>query len=535
LEGQTLSHGCTSSVDEGDLAGEPVRRPGACRLTVQRSFEYRRTVKNFAMITRTIRFLSILVLALTAPPTRAVTIETVPIGNVGNPADPQLDMQGGCCYGTVDHKFRIGLYEVTNDQYVEFLNAVAATDPYELYNDQTATHPRGGIVREGESGSYSYSVKPHFGNKPVNWVGFWDAARFANWMHNGQPVGPQGPDTTEEGAYNLGGVTYPDNDSVTRQEGARWFLPSENEWYKAAYYDPRTEAQGGPPGDDHYWHYATMSDELPTRATSNATGDVTNPGRNVANFDYSVTWNRAVGNVTTVGGAGDQSTSFYGTYDQSGNLWELNDTIIKRSGDRNFRGNRGGNWDETPRLMGSNWRGVAGIEDCGGRWQCFGGSVGFRIARAFSPLDLNGDDQVDHEDIDLLTREVRRWTLNTAYDLNDDGVVNADDRRVWVEDLKNTYFGDSDLNGVFDSSDLVQVLVIGQYEDGLSGNSSWSTGDWDGDGEFGSSDFVFALQAGGFEQGPRTSLAAVPEPAGGLTVPLGLSLLWLNRRRAAGP
>ena len=70
-------------------------------------------------------------------------------------------------------------------------------------------------------------------NRPVNYVSFWDAARFANWLHNGQPTGPQGPGTTEGGAYHdVGNQTL-----FGRNAGAKFFIPTENEWYKAAYHD----------------------------------------------------------------------------------------------------------------------------------------------------------------------------------------------------------------------------------------------------------------------------------------------------------
>ncbi|MCA9215162.1 MAG: PEP-CTERM sorting domain-containing protein [Planctomycetales bacterium] len=76
-----------------------------------------------------------------------------------------------------------------------------------------------------------------------------------------------------------------------------------------------------------------------------------------------------------------------------------------------------------------------------------------------------------------------------------------------------TWFGDSNLDGVFNTSDLVTVFQEGQYEDGIDGNSSWTTGDWNGDGEFDTGDLVLAFQDGGFEVGPRQSVASVPEPS----------------------
>src|SRR4029079_10773318 len=111
----------------------------------------------------------------------------------------------------------------------------------------------------GPSGSYSYDVigSP---NHPVTYVSWGDAARFANWMHNGQPTGGQGPATTETGAYTLNGATTQVAlSAVTRNPGSKWFIPTENEWYKAAYYQPA--ASGG--DADSYWAYPMKTYNLP--------------------------------------------------------------------------------------------------------------------------------------------------------------------------------------------------------------------------------------------------------------------------------
>ena len=98
------------------------------------------------------------------------------------------------------------------------------------------------------------------------------------------------------------------------------------------------------------------------------------------------------------------------------------------------------------------------------------------------------------------------------YDLDSNNVVDWNDHRFWVHYYANTYIGDADLNGAFESADFVQVFAEGKYEDDIAGNATWGSGDWDGDGDFTSSDFVIAFQDGGYEQGPRTGVAAVPEP-----------------------
>lgn len=121
----------------------------------------------------------------------AVTIPTVPVGNAGNAADTTG-------YGAVAYDYRIGTTEVTNAQYVEFLNAKAASDPLGLYSGEMTSLVYGGIIRNGVSGSYNYESKLNMSDKPVNFVDWYDAVRFANWLNNGQGGGD-----TETGAYTL--------------------------------------------------------------------------------------------------------------------------------------------------------------------------------------------------------------------------------------------------------------------------------------------------------------------------------------------
>lgn len=279
--------------------------------------------------TRAILFAAFLAFSLATA--HAVVIPTVPVGNPGNANDP---LTGGL-YGGVAYDYRIGTMEVTNAQYAEFLNAKAtSSNPLGLYNNFMGSSPFGGISRSGAGtipDPYVYTTKTDMGNKPVGHVNWYDAIRFANWLHNGQGTGD-----TETGAYTLlGGSEVPINgQTITRNSGATWFLPSEDEWYKAAYYQPA--AEGG--DSDGYWLYPTASNNAPTPATANSTGDISNPGANVANYFSAANWNGLNGNVTTVGSAGPLSDSFYGTADQGGNVLEWNEVLINGSA----RGQRGG-------------------------------------------------------------------------------------------------------------------------------------------------------------------------------------------------
>lgn len=257
-------------------------------------------------------FLFAVVLAHAAP-APAVTIDTVPVGEAGNANDPLT----GNLYGGVAYAYRIGATEVTNAQYVDFLNAKAASDPLGLYNPSMNSDVRGGIVRSGVDGSFTYAPKANMADKPVNYVSWYDAIRFANWVGNGQGAG-----STETGAYTLGilgaGGVPTSGSTIARNPSATWFLTSESEWYKAAYF--QRAAQGG--DADDYWLYPTATNSAPTLATASSVGDVSNPGRNVANANLSADWNGRDGNVTTVGTAGPLSTGFFGTSDQGGNVWE---------------------------------------------------------------------------------------------------------------------------------------------------------------------------------------------------------------------
>lgn len=143
--------------------------------------------------------------------------------------------------------------------------------------------------------------------------------------------------------------------------------------------------------------------------------------------------------------------------------------------------------------------------------------------------DYNGNDVLDAGDLDLQAEKI--GTNDPEFDLNGDGQVTYDDRVFWVEDasVKNSYIGDADLNGEFNSGDFVQVFTAGKYESGDA--ATWSEGDWTGDGLFNSGDFVAAFTSGGYELGPKNAVASVPEPASIVMTLLGIiGLLTLRRR-----
>ncbi|MFO7181774.1 MAG: SUMF1/EgtB/PvdO family nonheme iron enzyme [Pseudomonadota bacterium] len=256
-----------------------------------------------------IRVLSLLVLSagltLPAMPLGAVTIDWVPVGDPGNTHKVfcQLGMAGFPC-GGVAYEYSSSKYEVTNAQYAEFLNAKAASDPLQLYHPSMGSDVHGGIVREGSDGSYTYTVKPGFENKPVNFVSAFDAMRFANWLNNGQ-----GNADTEAGAYTLlGGTPIPSNGGVVgRNPDATIALATASEWYKAAYYD----AVSGT-----YFRSAAASNQFITCA-------VPGPTPNTANcLGVGPGPTPGLPHTVTDVGAYTGSPSPYGTFDQEGNLFE---------------------------------------------------------------------------------------------------------------------------------------------------------------------------------------------------------------------
>jgi formylglycine-generating enzyme required for sulfatase activity len=261
-----------------------------------------------------------LVLLLMGSALRAQSIDMqyVTVGNPGNAPDPATGHQ----YGEVDYTFDIGEYDVTDSQYCTFLNAVdpSGANTLSLY-DSSANNAEYGIsLNSGAANGSKYSVISGYANMPVVDVDYWDTLRFANYLDDGN---------TESGAYTLlGGSTdaygTPSNASgllanPQPNAGATVWLPSENEWYKAGYYSPVLNS-----GNGGYYTYATQSNTAP--------GNIIGGGSNEANYStgngYSVTQQPyppvSSTNYLTAVGSFTGSQSYYGTYDQSGDVanWE---------------------------------------------------------------------------------------------------------------------------------------------------------------------------------------------------------------------
>jgi hypothetical protein len=129
------------------------------------------------------------------------------------------------------------------------------------------------------------------------------------------------------------------------------------------------------------------------------------------------------------------------------------------------------------------------------------------------PGDFDNSGTLDVGDLDQLIRAIDEGSNDAALEINGDSIVNTLDFDVWVHDWFGTYYGDANLDGEFNTVDLVAVLAAGHYEDDERGNSRWSTGDWNADRDFTSADLITALADGGYEQGPRPATIVVPEPS----------------------
>jgi len=191
-------------------------------------------------------------------------------------------------------------------------------------------------------------------DRPVNYVSWGDAARFTNWLHNGQPSGLQGPGTTEDGSYLLNGATTDEELlAVTRGSDATWVLPTENEWHKAAYH--KNDGDTG-----NYFEYPTSSDAPPT-------AEAPAGGSNSANYLLAVT-------DFTDAGAYTDSDSPYGTFDQGGNVGEWTESSVGTA-----RVYRGGSAFDVSAPLSASFQQIhdPSVEQ---------GSIGFRVATVVEPV-----------------------------------------------------------------------------------------------------------------------------------------------------
>jgi formylglycine-generating enzyme required for sulfatase activity len=338
--------------------------------------------------------------AVSAAGTRAVvTVKTVTVGTPGNPpvavvpftdavyrscADAPDTARGCQLVGGVKYRYGIGQLEVTVKQWVAFLNTVdpGGRDRHHLYDptQSSSVWPKYGqinISSDARSGRHYSVAYPEWADKPYGFANFLRAARFVNSLYNGRLLSKRaGSDAgltyvsysvrlsrrTERGMYNLARRT---RSGATRAHESGFVVPSQDEWIKAAYYDPK----GG--GTYSYWKYPTnpgvFGDGTATAPAATvldpSSGDVTNAATQPLATYHAAgvaapTWCPAAveppdncstvnpfgidpatyaqlyqGSLSTVGQA--KTTSPWGTLDQGGNAVEWTDTITPPPSGRN--------------------------------------------------------------------------------------------------------------------------------------------------------------------------------------------------------
>ena len=240
--------------------------------------------------------------------TDTVEIDWVVIGSPGNAPDDTG-------FGTVDYEYHISRTELTQRQWAVFLNAVdpAGRDVFRLGGHCLESSMCEGVRKNQTNPDGSkYSVDCCHAELPVH-ASWYSSLRFCNWLHNGQGNGD-----TETGAYDIPVDAPPFGDNLSfipRNPEARAFIPNENEWYKAAYFDPSTA---------QYFDYPTASDTIPRCRP---------PSDEPNSASCGVTTG-----LTRVGQYVESASSF-GTFDQCGNMPEwIEDEFSTGSGDVVFRG-----------------------------------------------------------------------------------------------------------------------------------------------------------------------------------------------------
>jgi len=256
--------------------------------------------------------------AAQAQPTPSYGLDFVSIGSVGNRAalPHESPFLGILQLGDVDYAYRISRTEITVGQWLEFANAYA---PYHSGNDLIeltgfSLSPTGNPPGQGPAFEPTYQGSE---NWPAD-MGWRYAARYANWLHNGKAVTAE---AFESGAYDTstfgrdpqGRLT----DQLSRSPGAKFWIPSWDEWAKAAYFDPDRYGTG----EEGYWLYPdegldTLVGGLPGTPGAETNAGILNPppGIDVGSYPGTV--------------------SPWGLLDLSGGQWEWTETPVALGGTR---------------------------------------------------------------------------------------------------------------------------------------------------------------------------------------------------------
>jgi formylglycine-generating enzyme len=264
-------------------------------------------------------------------------INFVTIGNAGN-ADDDTG------YGGVGYTYRMGVNEVSRGM-INAYNTLSGV-PLLTMSDMTSF---------GGNGA----------NRPATGISWNEAARFVNWLNTSKGFSAAYKFTTGGANDNIALWTSGDAGfdvaNPFRNANAHYYLPSEDEWYKAAYYDPNKSGGAG------YWDYATGSDTAPTAVAGGTTS-----GTAVYNGQPGPA------DITNAGGL-----SAYGTMAQNGNVWEWGESGFTAPNDSagESRVFRGGAWGNSSGDLTASVR--ANTSPSGGNF-----GVGFRVAAVPEPSAL---------------------------------------------------------------------------------------------------------------------------------------------------
>ncbi len=292
--------------------------------------------------------------------------------------------------------------------------------------------PGGGInINPSAPAGSKYSPIVGYENRPVTNVTFYTAVRFANWLNNGQGNGD-----TELGAYALqGGTPIPVNAaSIVRNPSATIFLPSDDEWYKAAYFNPETST---------YFKYPTSSNTAPT-----ATAPTKSP--NSANYGH-------VSGATDVGAyTGTHSPA--GAFDMGGNVWQWDEGAF--GGTSHIV--RGGSYQVT------NPTSLSALSRISFPSALEAYDFGFRLASVAPislPGDVNFDGFVNTQDIAQISSNWLGKGFRTAGDANTDGITNAQDIAfISANWLSSSHAGVASVAAVPEpATRLLAILSIGAF------------------------------------------------------------------------
>ena len=337
----------------------------------------------------------------------------VTIGDEGN----AVDTTG---FGDVSYAYDISKFEITEGNIAEY-NA----DPANNLQPITLTSPLRGT------------------NKPATDITWNECARYVNWLNEREGIQPAYNFTAPGSSTNIevwtsGEAWQTDGENLFRHKDAKYFIPNENEWYKAAYYKSGGTNAG-------YWLYPTGSDTAPTAVTSGTVDDT-------AVYVGGVVTPLSPADVTEAGGL-----SPYGTMGQGGNVYEHTENTFDGANDnvllnRVYRGGSSGTLANTlvntsrafaGANIGSPSKGlrVAKVNPeanrviRGGSWgydvsnlskstrfqqapQLFGTNSTLRLARNPSAIKINSGTAIEPADNSI-------WTYNVNHNLNSENIIFA--------------------------------------------------------------------------------------------------------------